>query len=232
MPRAVVEALLVRPDLDGGVRTALRGMLTDLAGIQSVPLSTELRTAADAGPRVEGYRPLLDLCRLLADGLALGEHGGPIAGPTFLIDLERAFERHVTAAIEAAFVGRSRYRVAVQPYRLACPPMADQPDLHLRPDVLLERDGRPQLVLDVKWKRFSHSALPTDDVYQVLAYAVALGVPRAVLVFPGRRDRRWAYPIAAPGPGLEVWTLRITGSRVACERSRGRLGRDLRRRAR
>ena len=116
----------------------------------------------------------------------------------------------------------------MQPYRLVSPPVAGQPDLHLRPDVLLERDGRPQVVLDVKWKRLSRSALPTDDVYQVVAYAAALGVPRAVLVFPGGNDRRWTYPIAAPGPALEVWTLRITGPREACDRSRRRLGRDSR----
>jgi hypothetical protein len=72
--------------------------------------------------------------------------------------------------------------------------------------------------------------LPTEDIYQVLAYAAARAAPRAVLVYPGGRDRRWIYPLAAPGPVLEVWTLRVMGSGEACERSRRRLGKDLRRR--
>src|SRR5207253_11226795 len=98
-----------------------------------------------------------DLCRLLADGLALGKDAGPVAGPTFLIDLERVFERYVTAGVVAAFAGRPRDHVAVQPYLHASPPVAGRPDWHLRPDVLLERDGRPRLVLDVKWKRLSRT---------------------------------------------------------------------------
>jgi 5-methylcytosine-specific restriction enzyme subunit McrC len=165
----------------------------------------------------------------LADGLSAGEEAGPASGPSFLIDLERVFENYVTAGALTAFADRCQDQVAVQPFRLASPSAPGQPDLHVRPDVLLERDGRPRLVLDAKWKRLSRSGLPTDDVYQVLAYAAALQVPRTVLVYPGGRDRHWVYPLVRPGPVLEIWTLRVAGAREACERSRRRFGQRLKR---
>jgi 5-methylcytosine-specific restriction enzyme subunit McrC len=229
LPRAVVDALLARPDLDARVRAALRELLSGFAGVSARALSPDLCAAADPGPRAEGYGALLDLCRLLADGLALGEDAGAAVGPSFLIDLECVFEGYVTAGAVADFAGRRRDRVAVQPFLRASPPQQGRPDLHVRPDVLLERDGRPRLVLDAKWKRLSRTALPTDDVYQVVAYAAALAVTRAVLVYPGGRDRRWVYPLVGPGPILEIWTLRVTGPAEACEQSRRRLGRYLRR---
>jgi hypothetical protein len=79
-------------------------------------------------------------------------------------------------------------------------------------------------VVDAKWKRLSPTGLPSDDVYQVLAYAAALGVPRAVLVYPGGRTRRWEYPTA--GPRLEVWSLRVTGAPEKCDRARRRFARS------
>ncbi len=229
LPRAVAERLLARPDLDGKVRSALWAALAGFAGVSSVPLTPELCATVAPDRQAAGYGPLLDLCRLLADGLTPGEAAGAATGPTFLIDLERVWEGYVTAGVLAAFAGRGRERVAVQPFLRASPPAPGQPDLHLRPDVLVERSGRPHLVVDAKWKRLGRTALPTDDVYQVLAYAAALAAPRAVLVYPGRATRRWTYPLAEPKPVLEVWTLRVGGTREACERSRRRLATALRR---
>src|SRR5207249_6867398 len=95
LPRAVVDALLARPDLDGRVCASLRDVRAGFAGVSPVALTPELCAAADPGPRAEGYGPLLDLCRLLADGLTTGDTAGPVAGLSFLIDLERAFERYI-----------------------------------------------------------------------------------------------------------------------------------------
>ncbi len=227
LPRAVAEALLARPDLAAGVRAAVRAALGGFAGAAAAPLTPELcAAAAPDDRRAAGYGPLLDLCRVLAAGLAPGTAVGPVSGPTFLLDLEAVWERYVTAGVVAALAGRRGGAVRVQPLLPACPRAAGRPDLHVRPDVLIDAAGRPRLVLDAKWKRLGRTALPTDDVYQVLAYAAALGAPRAVLVYPGGRTRRWAYPTA--GPQLEVWTLRAVGPREACERSRRRLGRALR----
>src|SRR5262249_4738512 len=142
----------------------------------------------------ESYRPLLDLCRLLVDGLTPGEDAGTSACPTFLLDMERVFEHYCTAHIAAAFERDAEtYTVSVQPFFRSNQPPDAGPDFHMRPDLTLDRDGVPVVVLDTKWKHLPGAALVTADVYQVLAYCTALGVRRAMLVYPGQRDQVWNY---------------------------------------
>jgi 5-methylcytosine-specific restriction enzyme subunit McrC len=95
----------------------------------------------------------------------------------------------------------------------------------MRPDIVIQRDGRPIAVLDLKWKKGTGL---TSDVYQVLAYCTALGVRRAVLVYPGRRDRLWKYELAKTPVIVEMRTLRVVGPRAACLHSLDRLGRAVR----
>lgn len=227
LPRATAELVLRSPLVADGVRSALRRSLQDLAGVTSVPLGPESFEAAGPDRLTEAYRPLLELCRLLADGLAPQEAAGAVACPAFLLDMERVFERYVTAGVVAAFAADPRAAVAVQPLLRMSPPVAGQPDVPMRPDAVIERPGGRPLVVDAKWKRLGRS-LVTADVYQVLAYATALGARRAVLVYPGRRDRTWTYPLPGAPETLVVHTLRVVGPRERCRRSLARLGRLLR----
>jgi 5-methylcytosine-specific restriction enzyme subunit McrC len=223
LPKAVAERILVRPDLAAAVKGTLRDALSGWSEIDSVPLTPELCAAEAPVQMANGYVSLLELCRLLADGLRSGEAAGSTAGPAFLLDLERIFERYVTAGIERAVPDcTSQHLLRVSPSRHG------QPDLHVRPDVLLGPTDGPRLVLDVKWKRLSRTALTGEDVYQVLAHAAVLGAERAVLVYPGRHNLHWRYPTAG-GPTLDVVTLRIVGDRPMCERSLRRLARWLQR---
>ena len=227
VPRATADLVLRSPLVADGVRAALRQALQGFAGVGSVSLGPESFQAAQADRLTESYRPLLDLCRLLADSLAPQESAGSVSCPSFLLDMERVFERYVTAGVVRAFQDRRGCTVAVQPLHLANEPLPGRPDIVLRPDLLVERGGRRALVVDAKWKRVTRS-LVTPDVYQVLAYATALGVGRAVLVYPGKRDRTWAYVLPRAPVSLVIHTLRVVGSRERCRRSLERLGRLLR----
>jgi 5-methylcytosine-specific restriction enzyme subunit McrC len=225
VPRAVAERVLRSPLLGGGARAALRQALRAYAGVCPAELTEESFLAAGPDRLTEAYRPLLELCRLLADGLAPGEAAGPTPCPAFLINMERVFEQYVTRGVERAFAPGGRYAISVQPRFVANRSAPGRPDLHLRPDLTIDRAGRPVAVLDAKWKR-GVGALPvTEDWHQVLAYAAALGVRRALLIYPGRRDRAWRFPLARTPVVVEVRTLRVLGTRQACERSLARLGR-------
>jgi 5-methylcytosine-specific restriction enzyme subunit McrC len=231
-PRATAELVLRSPLLGEAVRAGLRRALETFAGLSSVPLGPELFLAAGPDRLTEAYRPLLDLCRLLADSLGGGDRAGPTPCPAFLLDMERVFERYVTAGVVGAFPAGGRCEAAVQPLHVANQPVPGQPDLHLRPDITLDRDGRPAVVVDAKWKRLAGTPLVTEDVYQVLAYSTALGAPLAVLVYPGRRDRAWVYRLARAPVTLAVRTLRVVGTRDECRLSVRRLVRALQRAAR
>jgi 5-methylcytosine-specific restriction enzyme subunit McrC len=216
VPRATAELVLRSTLLGAAARTVLLRSLTPFAEISPVALGPESFAGAAADRLAEAYRPLLDLCRLLAESLSPGAEAGSCPCPAFLLDMERVFERYLTAHCVAAWDGVSGLATAVQPLLRPHAPVEGQPDLSMRPDLILERDGRPVLVVDAKWKRLPHGALLTADVYQVLAYCAALGVGRAALVYPGRHSRRWEYRFERSPVQLEVYTLRVVGSREAC----------------
>jgi 5-methylcytosine-specific restriction enzyme subunit McrC len=226
--RATIERLAASPIVEETVRAQLRATIAPFADVALVDVTAPLFDAAAADPLARAYRPLLDLCRLLLDGLGLNERAGDLAGPAFLLDTERLFERYVTRGVAEAFAAGARATVAAQSSHGFHEPVAGRPDLLLRPDVLIVSDGRPRVVVDAKWKRPRGLRVPTEDVYQMLAYAVGLGVGRAVLVYPGTRDRGWEYALLQAPIRVEVRSLRVTGPVETCRRSMRRLGRRLR----
>jgi 5-methylcytosine-specific restriction enzyme subunit McrC len=224
--RATAELLRASPLLAADVRAALQRALVGFEGVSSVPLSLQLWEAVEAERVPVDYRPALDLCRLLADGLMPGEAAGTTPAPGFLLDMERVFERHVTRGVVEAFARSRLHMVSVQVTHTVNQPVADQPDVTMRPDLTIDRDGRPVLVVDAKWKLLPKN-LVTEDLYQVMAYATALGVEGVVLIYPGRRWRVREYRFTHTPLRLMVYTLRVGSTREACVRSAGHLGRAL-----
>lgn len=215
IPRTVAELLLRSPLLGSAARSALRRALAPFALVSDVTLGETAFAAAERDRLTEAYRPLLGLCRLLASSLAPGGAAGATDCPAFLLDMERVFEDYVTRGVVAACGARGLDVAAQQTFA------ASSAGLPMRPDVVVTRRGEPTLVLDVKWKR----AAAADDLYQVIAYATALGVRRTLLVYPGRRDHAATYLLARAPLSVEVQTLRVVGAPAACARSLRRLGR-------
>ena len=64
--------------------------------------------------------------------------------------------------------------------------------LSMYPDIVLERWGRPRVVVDTKYKIETRGVPARGDAYQALAYCRALELPTCVLVYPDRdRSRRF-----------------------------------------
>lgn len=231
VPRATAELLLRCPLVTERVRGALRQALAAFADVRPGQLTEDGFRAAAPNRLTEAYRPLWELCRLLADALAAGGGQGDRACPAFLIDMERVFERYVARQLTAFWgetpAAQGDLTVVVQPWYRGAPEVRGQPDFALHPDVTLTRHGRPVAALDSKWKRLPRARLVTPDVYQVLAYCAVLGLRHAALVYPGRNDRTWTYRPESSAVRLTVHTLRVVGSSVACAQSGRRLARDL-----
>jgi 5-methylcytosine-specific restriction enzyme subunit McrC len=229
IPRAALELLLRSPLLGDAARAALEQTLHRLEGVSSVALTGQLFDwEADRSPAA--YLPLLDLCRVLADSShqAPGGRPGTTLGPTFLLDLERVFERYVTRGIKNAFAGKGRFSVSEQLSQSFDPVESGQPGLLMRPDVTVFEGSEPRSVLDAKWKRLPPHGKVTADLYQLLAYCTAIGASRGGLVYPGRADHCRTYRLARTGVRIEVRTLRITAGPAGCRRSLRRLGRAIR----
>jgi 5-methylcytosine-specific restriction enzyme subunit McrC len=222
VPRRLAGLLLAGNLTGPAVRPALEQALAGFAEISDGPLSGELLAGLDA-PGVPGeYRPLVEVCRLLAWSLAPGPLAGSTPAPALLVSLERLFERHLTAGVVDAFAGRQGFAVRVQAEHVIPGP----PAVTIRPDAVVDRDGEPALVIDAKWKRLPAEGLIHEDLYQVLAYCTIVGARRAVLVYPGRR-RRWDQTFEPAGVRVQVRTLNVAGPLAECLQARRRLGRAL-----
>jgi 5-methylcytosine-specific restriction enzyme subunit McrC len=217
LPKATAELVVRSPLLGETARQALAGSLRSFGPVQSVPLGPESFADVAADRLTAAYQPLLDLCRLLVEGLGPTANAGPTPGPAFLLDMERVFENYVTRALSEAL---GAYQINIQPLWQMRPIQETGPPLTMRPDLTLHRDGQPLAVVDAKWKR---SSKVRADLYQILGYCAARGFPCGILIYPGRHDRAWDYELAEGGVRLRILTLRVVGSRAACERSRGRL---------
>jgi 5-methylcytosine-specific restriction enzyme subunit McrC len=224
--KATAEALSASPLLGAELRTALRQALAGFEGVSSVSPSARLWEEVQVQRSPAEYRPLLDLCRLLADSLTLSDMAGNTPAPSFLIDLERVFEMHVTRGIVEEFALSRDQTAAVQATRTVNEPIANQPDIAMRPDLTIDCDGRTALVIDAKWKRLPGNT-ETADLYQILAYGTALGAKGVVLVYPGKRWSVREYRFTHTPLQLMICTLQVGGTREACVRSVRRLARAL-----
>ncbi|HEY7328120.1 MAG TPA: hypothetical protein VH592_10790 [Gemmataceae bacterium] len=224
--KATAEKLLASPLLSADVRATLRQALVGFEGVSPVPLSAQVWGMIQVERVPTEYRSLLDLCRLLADSLSLNDAAGNVPAPSFLLDLERVFETHVTRGIVEAFAESPDHTVSAQVTHTVNEPVADQPDVTMRPDLTIECDGHTVLVIDAKWKQLPTNA-ETTDLYQVLAYGTALGAEIVVLVYPGRRWSVREYRFTRTPLRLMLCTLRVGGKRESCMRSVRRLARML-----
>ncbi len=176
---------------------------------------TALTLPEGAPPR---YGPLLRLCA------ALLASPGDGAMPSLLVSMERLWEAHLFRVVQAAGLPCVEQRSFT-----ACEADGARPAVAMRPDVAVLAGERVALALDAKWKRLPDGAVVTEDFYQALAYAAALGCRRAVLVYPGRR-RAWDFALA--GVEILVRAVPVCGPLHRCRRAARRLGRELLRRAR
>lgn len=200
VPAAAARLLLNRPDLS----PTIRGDLTAVAA---------LFPPTDDGPddftfdaRTAPYRRLIDWCRLVRSAAGPGDAIG------FLVNLEHLFQCYVGTVLASS-------RVTPQ-FRLSLPAVRGPfPPVDLRPDFLTE-----SAVWDAKWKPLRPAGPDPADVQQVLAYAAAVGVGTAGLVYPGRAFAVGEHRTPS-GVRLFVAKLRLAGSPDKIARSAARFHR-------
>lgn len=212
--KAVAEQLAACPLIADGARARLRAALRGFEGV--IPILPPSSSFADAIPRGDpererAYGRLLRVCRVVAEALAPAARGETSKFPAFLVSTERVFEQFVADAMTAALACGGGVTVRPQErYGLA-----RGTRLFVRPDVTVERCGRPWLVVDAKWRC---GAARERELYQALAYAAALGVRRAALVYPGARPARRRIGLVRSRVVVDV--CRVAVRRVADVRGR------------
>lgn len=134
------------------------------------------------------YQPAISLASLVLRSASLDLGVGGTRGSAFLIDMNTAFERFVRSAIRAAL----GVEIARFPERPRAVHLDEAGVVPLKPDLCLLEDGRMVWVGDAKYKRLPVGGYQNADLYQLLAYAVALALPGGTLVYAADEGTRGA----------------------------------------
>lgn len=185
-----------------------------------VPLSGNVnldfqRVRFDRG--MDHYHDALAWSRLLLENesplTGIGRHNAP----SLLFPMEKVFESFVAKHLAKQLATGVILETQVQKEFLVR--HRDQKWFRMKPDLLIQTQGKPRLVLDTKWKliyanQFSSSAkygLSQADFYQLLAYGQNYldGEGNLVLIYP--RTNTFENPLDEfrflKSGGLTLWVL-------------------------
>lgn len=156
------------------------------------------------------YQPALSLATLVLRSAALDLGVGGSRGSAFLIDMNTAFEQFVRKALRAA-IGVESARFPDRPRTVHLDEASVVP---LKPDLCLLEGRRIVWVGDAKYKRLPAGGYRNADLYQLLAYAVALDLPGGTLVYAADEGTRAAeHVVVHAGKQLRVVALDLVAPR-------------------
>ena len=146
------------------------------------------------------YERAVALSRLILRQDRFEAKRGEFRASGFLMDMNKVFQEFLTAAL------REKLPAGDFCEREICS-LDKEGGIGLRPDLVWREGRRCVFVGDAKYKRNDHQA----DLYQMLAYVTALGLPGGLLVYPKGEANEASYTVRRAGQRLEVATLDLSG---------------------
>lgn len=170
------------------------------------------------------YQPAISLASLVLRSASLDLGVGGARGLAFLIDMNTAFERFVRRALRAALgVEDARFPERPRPVHLD-----EAGVVLLKPDLCLLEGGRIAWVGDAKYKRLPVGGYRNADLYQLLAYAVALNLSGGTLVYAADEGTGAAHHVVVHAEKqLRVVALDLAAPRSALLRQIQDLARQI-----
>ncbi|MFG3056910.1 McrC family protein [Kitasatospora sp. NPDC048239] len=149
------------------------------------------------------YQPALRLAgAILRDG-SVDHSPGDVRVHGFLFDMNRLFEDFVTIALREALHGGDGH-CRLQPRHH----LDELGAIRMRPDfVLYGNDGTPRGVADAKYKAGKAAGYPDADLYQMLAYCTALGLPEGHLIYAKGSAPRTSHQVRHTGVTIHQHAL-------------------------
>ncbi|WP_405375090.1 MULTISPECIES: McrC family protein [unclassified Microbacterium] len=201
-------------DLPGAVRVSLARLRMMFAEVGTVPRGAALPNVT-LTRLTQHYDPPLRLARVILDALSWTHVEGPSRGGSFLVNMANVFERYVAARVSEHLRDAG---VALTAQDRAWWLDVDRV-ISLRPDLVIRRADHVVTVADTKYKNLSVNAgsPANSDVYQAVAYALALGVSTAHLIYvAGEVDSRH-LEVAVAGVTVCVHSVPLAGNPEALE---------------
>jgi 5-methylcytosine-specific restriction enzyme subunit McrC len=132
------------------------------------------------------YVPALRLAELVLDHVTVEPGAVGNLAAAFVVDMAKVFEDFVGVALTEGLLSRPGVTRLQYGERLDVPDPDVPGRIWMKVDVVQLLRGRPFMLFDAKYKAAGPSdAYPNADHYQMLAYATALQLDRAWLVYAG-----------------------------------------------
>jgi 5-methylcytosine-specific restriction enzyme subunit McrC len=155
------------------------------------------------------YRIAAELALLILRSTSVELAKGRTAGTGFVIDMNVVFEEFVRTALrEALGLARSAFPSGSDVSIV----LDEDAKIGLEPDLSWWVGNSCVFVGDAKYKRINVKGINHPDVYQLLAYTVALGLPAGLLVYAEGEADRVVHSVLHVEKRLEVTTVDLTGS--------------------
>ena len=81
----------------------------------------------------------------------------------------------------------------------------------LKPDISWWSGKHCVFVGDAKYKRIRNESSPNEDLYQLLAYTVATGLPAGLLIYAEGEDVPRVVHVDAVEKSIEIASVRLSG---------------------
>lgn len=204
--RAAAELLLRLPRVAPRTRTHLRRMRQILADVTPHLRGTALPRWRPTRLNAR-YQVALWLAELILDGNAVAHAPGDVPIGGFLVDMAKVYEDFLTVALTEAFRPHGGWSRPQDRHHL------DVNDLiAMKPDLVWYRDGEPAGVIDAKYKAEKPAGFPDADLYQMLAYCTALGLPDGHLVYAKGNAREVTHEVRRVGVAIHAHTIDLDSS--------------------
>ena len=168
-------------------RVKLAGVLANLEDVDLVEFPSGVLPEVRFDRLNEHYREAVELSRLVLRHTSIETQRGNVRASGFLVDMNSVFQEFVTRALRQA--------------------------LGLSERAFRSDKGLPGIWLDwAEYKKVQDARVPNADLYQLLAYTVALDLPGGLLVYAKGEDREIVHRVRHAGKRLEVAALDLSGS--------------------
>ena len=152
----------------------------------------------------EHYRPAVELARLILHADSYELRHGAVRGTSFLVAMNKVFEDFVVVALrEALDVSDRSFPQGASARSLF---LDSARRVSLAPDISWWDRGMCTFVGDVKYKTIPETGVNHPDLYQLLAYVIACGLPGGLLIY-GSGGEAVTHEIEHAGKRLEVVSL-------------------------
>jgi 5-methylcytosine-specific restriction enzyme subunit McrC len=206
--RAATERLLVLPGVDATTRTRLLRTRRRLA---EVTVADRRHLPAWVPSRLNTrYHDALRLAEIVCAGDAVDQAPGSVRLDGFLVNMAKVFEDFVSRVLTDALVTRGGHCRSQDRWHLD-----EAGEVAMRPDLVWYLGAVAVAVMDAKYKAEKPDGFPDADLYQLLAYATALGLGHGHLVYAKGNEAAQRWKVRNARVTIVAHTLDLAAPPVA-----------------